>query len=694
MASFHPGSPAIAADERAEEIVITAERRESSLQSTPLSITALSGAALDRSGVEDTAELPMVTPGLVFTTNSVFGQPYIRGVGSDLITAGADPAVAVLVDDVYQARSVAAVQDFFDVDRVEIVKGPQGTLLGRNTTGGAIRIFTRDPTAEFGADADLLFGNYDQLRVRGFVNIPVVDDRVMLRISGLRSQRNGFSENLFLGRDLDDADVWATRGKLLLVATDQLEILVSGDFSHDHSTRFLAPKVSPPLTGSPAYLAGGTVPADPRDVLFDTQPFVDAEAWGTSSKIAWHSNSLAFDSITAFRKTDFRERLDLDATEISFLTNAPHERSESLTQEFQLRSRNPGAFDWVTGAYYQREWVSQSLDVQVVPASIRDQPNADLTTDAFAVFGEASYAFLERWRFAAGVRYSYEKKRENYVETVNGAIVASFKPKDHWDAWTPRFVLEYQPVDMIMLYATVARGFRSGGYNTTVAQPYPFDPEYLWSYEAGVRWSLWGDRGHLHIAGFYGDYDDMQLQVVSPNSAVPYPLVENAGSATIWGVESEWFLRPFEGFELDGALAFLDTRIDNLVAVNPNSPVPEFDQSGNRLPKAPRFSAWVGAAYSLPFLFGTLTARVDYKYQSRIYFDVFQDHFASQSSYGLVGARLSFAVADSGWVLSVWGENLSDELYAQSNIRLDGSLGNLFFWGMPRTYGLQVAFHY
>lgn len=688
-------APAFAQDERPEEITITAERREGQLLRAPLSIAAFSGPTLDNAGVESTADLSFVIPGLVFTTNSVLGQPYLRGVGSDLITAGADPAIATFVDDIYQARSVAAVQDFFDVERVEVVKGPQGTLFGRNTTGGAIRIFTHDPAPEFAAETDLLYGNFDKLRIRGFINVPVVDDRVLLRISGLRSQRDGFTDDLFLGKDLDDEDYWAIRGKLKVLATNDVTILVSGDYGREESSRFLAAKLEQPLAGSPAFLAGGTVPADPRKVLNDTRPFADVEAWGVSGKISWDSEGVAFQSLTGFRKTRFRETLDLDGTEIAFVSNSVHEHSESFTQEFQLQSQTSGPLEWLAGLYYQHEKASQTLDVRIIPASIRDQPNADLKINAVGVFGEASYRFLDRWKLSAGLRYSYEHKRQDFIETVNGGVVADFDQRDDWDAWTPRVALEYLPNETLLFYASVARGFRSGGYNSTTAQPFPFDPEFLWSYQIGSRWSPWEGRAHLHLAGFFYDYEDMQLQVVSPSAIIPFPLVENAGSATVWGVEAEWFLRPFEGFQLDGALAFLDTRFDDLVAVDPNVPITGPDQSGNRLPKAPKFSVWLGAVYDWsPTSLGTFTARVGYKYQSKIYFDIFQDDFASEPGYGLLGARLSFAVADGGWVLSVFGENLTDELYAQSNIRLDGTLGNLFFWGAPRTYGFQVAFHY
>ncbi len=687
------GAPAFA--EPVEEITVTAERREKSLAKAPLSITALPGPELEASGVFGTVDLPFRTPGLVFTTNSVLGQPYLRGVGSDLITIGADSSVATLIDGVYQARAVAAVQDFYDVERVEVLKGPQGTLFGRNTTGGAIHILTRDPIADHGADVDVRYGNFDALRVRGMLNTPVVEDRVLFRVAGLYKLREGFTNNLFLDRRIDDENLWALRGKLRVEASETLSFQLTGDYRFEDSSRFLAAKaVSSPV------VPDEDLPGGRRRVRFDQRTQAEVEAWGLRGSLEWSFDAASLLSLTGFRRSLIEQALDVDATEVPAISNFPEERSDTFTQEFQVRSPEPvtfewlpGSLEWLAGALYLHEEASQSVDVFF--PGLRDNPDADLTTHALGVYGQLTWAPWELLRLSAGLRYSWEEKQQDFEERINGALVTAFDQRDDWDAWTPRFVVELLPRSDLLVYGNVSRGFKSGGYNSTVAQPFPFDPEFLWAFEAGLRWSPWEGRVQLHAAGFYYDYDDIQLNVLSPTSIIPLPLVVNAGSANHYGGELTLTLQPVEGLRFEGSVALLDASFDDLVAVDPNDPLGDPDQSGNRLPKAPTVSAFLGAEYGFePLPAVRLSARVEGSYQSKIYFNIFQDDLASQGDYWLLNARVASEFAEGRWVLSLFGRNLTDKDYAQSNLRIESQVGNLFFFGAPRTWGFQVSLRY
>jgi iron complex outermembrane receptor protein len=684
-------APPSTADDAVETIVITAERREKTLEQAPMSVDVALGEDLDTSGVVSTAELPFRVPTMVFTTRGPLGQPYIRGVGSDLEGSTADPSIATFVDGVYQARMVAAVQDLHDVERVEVLKGPQGTLFGRNTTGGAVRVFTRDPHDDLEVGGDFGYGNYDALRFRGFLNAPLAQDAVFARVAGLVTLRDGFTKNLFSGRRLDDEEIWALRAKVRLLPAEDVSLLLSGDCSRNTSTRFMAPKLVEPLETSPAFLMGGTVPEDPRKVLYDTRNESDVTMWGIAARLDWDLSALSIRSHSAFRETDFEGSIDLDATEIPFLTNHPSQNSKAFTQEIQLASTGEGALQWLGGVFYLHEGGSQLYDFRF--GIVRDELESDTEVNAVGVFGEASYALGESWRATAGLRYSYEHKSIDFLERVNGGIAAAYERADDWDAWTPRFVLEYRPLEELLVYASVSRGFKSGGYNGMLFQPEPFDPEFLWAFQLGSRASLWGERVRLHAALFYCDYQDMQLQVIS-DLAVVLPKVLNAGAATIWGAELDWRARLFGGFYLEGAAAYLDASFDDLDAVDPHDPTASTDQSGNRLPNAPEFSIWLAADYPLELPFGVLTPRIDYSFQSEIYFDVFENRYVRQGAYGLLNARITFEDHEQRYFAALFARNLTDELYRQSNLASPGVFGNAAFWGPPRTYGFQVGLRY
>jgi iron complex outermembrane receptor protein len=681
--------PALA-DDRPEEIVVTAERRETPLQEAPLSLAIVSGEGLDESGIETTLDLPLRIPGMVFTTNSVLGQPYIRGVGSDIISVGGEASVATFVDGVYRARPLAALQDFYDIERVEVLKGPQGTLFGRNATGGAIHVLSKDPEPELVAGGDLLYGSFDALRIRGFANVPLLDDRLLARLSGIWHQREGYLHNQFLGTHRDGEGFGALRGKLAATPLDGVQLLFSGDYSREQSSRNLAPKLGQPLTGSLAFPAGGSVPAAPRQVLYDVDPHADVEDFGGSARLEVDRETFRVTSLTACRETRLREALDLDATQRDYVSNFPKEDSQTVSEELQVASLNSGRFDWIGGVFYLHEDASQSLDVRIPPLGIRDQPGARIDVDAVGVFGQLGWNASEQWRASAGLRYSYERKREKFSETLNAAPFADFDRAKDWDAPTPRFVIEYTPRPDLFFYASAARGFKSGGFNSGVAQEEPFAPESLWAVELGSRASPW-ERTRLHASLFYYAYDDIQLQVIS-DALIPFPRVENAGSATIWGAEAELAAEPLDGLGIQASGAFLDAHFDHLSTFDPNDLAAGPDQSGNRMPRAPQFAAWVAVQYALRLgRFGTLTPRAEYRYQSQIFFNIFEDRQVRQSAFSLWNLWLGFQDRSGRYSAAVFARNLGDELYRQSDIRVDGSVGNLLFWGAPRTYGFQVA---
>jgi iron complex outermembrane receptor protein len=692
-----------------EEVIVTAERRAASLQRVPIAITALTGDQLSNSLINDTMELQFHVPGYVFKTNSVLGQPYIRGVGSDVITAGAESSVAFFVDNVYQTRAASTLQNFYDIERVEIVKGPQGTLFGRNATGGAVHIITNKPVNEFEANAELVIGSDSRIRLSGAWNSPLTE-HVALRLAGLISNRDGYSKNVFLGIDVDDEKYYALRGHAIYQPANDLELLFSFDYSQDDSNRGLVQHPDP-VNGINLGLIppfDGEVRDDPREVTHNENIFADVKRWSSRLQLTKHFASVEFKSLTSYGESDFVELLDLDASNADFVSNFPSEISDVFTQEFQVASQNNRIIEWVAGVFYLKENAFQKFDIEIafpVPGGpeflpVRTEPSGDIKSEAFGIFAQGSYNISNSWRATLGARYSYDERRQHYRQVITdpfgilgGSMVIENDDRGDWNAWTPKVGVEYFHSDRVMAYGSIGRGYKAGGFNTTAFQS-SFDEEDLWAYEIGLKTSTVSGRSQLNIASFYYQYNDIQLLTLPPGAPLgSFPIVFNAAGASYRGLEVEFHSRPTSSADINLSIAWLDAQFDEFVALDPNNPQNgEVDRAGESLPQAPELSVNASAQYIwLIEEFGSLTLRGEFHYQSKIFFNTFQDDVVSQNGYTLVNAQLQWENSDKRWSIALWVKNLTDELYANTIIRQDPLVGSLRFWGAPRTYGLQFS---
>ncbi|RIK92375.1 MAG: hypothetical protein DCC73_13345 [Proteobacteria bacterium] len=708
-AAMSPASHSLAADSLAlEEIIVTAERREASLQNVPISIAAFTGQQLQKSGLQTTMDLQTRTPGLVFSTNTALGQPYIRGIGTDIINVGTDPSIAVHIDGHYQTRSTAAVQDFFDVERVEVVKGPQGTLYGRNASGGAINIITNSPSNELEAAGDISYGNYGRISVHGMVNVPILDDKVALRVAGFRTNRDGFSYDVLRNTDVDDDDVWAVRGKLRMELTETVTLTLGADHSEVRGARNGAPTVDPDSPAPARDLFGAAVNTDPRVVQYNNDFYTHIDHTNLSAHLEWDLGSVLLKSITGYTDAKNRIELDIDATEIDFTWSNENEDINAFTQELQLSSKSDGNLEWIFGAFYLHEKAKQRFHVFISPlAADLDYPVAN-RVDAYALFGQASYRVTESLRLTAGLRYSYEKKKGDFLYIVTdpfglltgvaggGVFVSQSAPEESWKAWTPKFGIDYFVNDDVMLYVSATRGFKSGGFNL-LGSGEQFDPEYIWSYEGGLKSMLFDKRLKLNLAAFYYDYTNLQVNRFNPATGGATTSVTNAASAEVKGIEAEALALISEGLELDMSVALLDAEYKTYFTANPDAPDPFIDQdlSGNTLPRSPKFSFGAGLQYTHDLAnYGRLTLRGEARYQSHIWFDQFNSENVEEDNYTLLNAFLTFESQDERWRAQIYGRNLTDKLYRQNVIRATSIIGTLDIWSAPRTYGLEVGFRY
>lgn len=685
-------------------IIITPEWQPIDAQQASKTVDHFTGEELEASGVRDTIDLQNLTPGFVFKTNSVLGQPYLRGVGSDIISAGSEPSVATFIDGIYQPRAYDSIVDFFDVERVEVLKGPQGVTLGRNVTGGAVGIYTRDPEPDPAGHADLRMGDYNLRQAQGAVNLPIGNSKLMVRLAGAVARRDGYVDNLFLHNTVDTEDYAALRGKALYAPTQSFSLLFSAEHHSENSSRELGFHPDPTANnGGVAF--GGIVPDDPRQMTANVDPSIDTQANRYSAKLTFKRQDLTFVSTSAYLHSAAALALDLDYTDVDFAANFPRGSSDAVTQEFRLSSQSPvRPLSWTTGVFFLREQADQKLDVRLPLAQVSNVPDGAVDTHSYALFGQIAYRFSSTWRGKAGIRHSRDQRSLDLVQTVSdplgvlgpaGTTVSRQNERKQWQATTPELGLEYSPAKNRLYYLTVSRGYKAGGFNTSSVQP-PFDPEFLWDYEAGVKTTFPQQHLRVNTALFHYDYENMQLD--TPPTGAPagtFPIVINAAKATIDGADFDVLFEPSHNVDLSlGATALFTARFDQFVSLDPNNPTSNPDHAGQRLPQAPDLSLRLGAGYAWPVSEGRVTLKGQYRYQSLTYYNIYQDETVRQGGYGVVDAGLTFEPPKGDWSVELYGQNLTDKLYAQNVIRMDPLTGTLRLWGAPRTVGLRVGYRW
>ncbi len=664
-----------------DEIIVTAEKREESLQKVPVSVTAMTGEALTSTGISNVEDLQFFVPGVSITNDSM-AIINIRGIGTSAFGVATDPSTTVHYDGVYIARPTTSYQDLFDVERIEILRGPQGVLFGRNSAGGTLNIISKMPTEELSGTLGLTLGNYGKRALSGTIAGPL-GDKAGVRVTLLGNQRDGIYRDTVTRRRYQNEDNLAARVTLALDPTDNLQIVLRADASRDRETGYPAIRGFYP----PGFAAAGaTIPTRSNEIALDTVPRYDVDAWGISSTISLDAGPVTVKSITALRKSKVAQVLDVDATDL-FLRNIEFfERSRSITQELQLLNNADGRFRWILGAFYLNEKGDDEIRI-LEPGRRLAIPESN-TTNAFALFGQVSYEPVDRLRLTGGLRYSYEKKNFAYRIFSGSTEVDNAQPSASWTAWTPKLGVDYEVSDDVMAYASATRGFKSGGFQ--LGDGKPFLPEYLWSYEVGLKSTLLDRRLRANLSAFYYDYTN--LQVVQYINGVAS--TTNAGQATIKGIEAEFMARPTERITLTSTLAWLDARYDVY-----------FDQgtslTGNRLPNAPRWNISLGGEYKLPIgTSGTLMLRADMALRDKVFFKPNNDVRYAGNRSTLVNGRIAWQPANERWELAAYGRNLTNERYASYKAVGTDPTGisnpdlPLTVYGEPRQYGMQMRYFF
>ena len=701
-------APAAESEEAgADVIVVTARRREERLIDVPVAVTAFSGEELANRGALDITDVAQVTPNVTLeasrATNSTLSA-FIRGVGQQDPVSGFEAGVGIYLDDVYLNRPQAAVLDIYDVERIEILRGPQGTLYGRNTIGGAVKYVTRRLPQEFSVKARATYGTYDQAEGVLTASAPLND---IVRVGGsiARLSRGGFGDNLTLGIENYNKDVWGARLSLEMGGYGEpVFIRVSGDYTRDKSNPRGGHRLIPGLVSGAPVL----------DDVYDTRgglddPEQDVEAYGMAINAEVNfSDAVTFRSISAWRRDDSYTPIDFDALPAVDLDVPGVYFNEQISQEFQLLWDDGGPLTGLVGLYYLDAKADTLFDVRIFTTfpGLTAFTEAAVDTETYAVFGDFTYDLTEQFSVSLGGRYTWDERtasilRQNYLGGGSpffggagipfGAPGTDFTGSREFKKFTPRASISYMPTPDHNIYASYSQGFKGGGFDPRgvganapdldgdgvrsddeIAAFLSFAPETVDSYELGYKGSLMGGRLNVAVAGFYADYTDVQIPGSVACTVAGLPsfcgIVSNAGKATFKGVEFEADARLGGGFNLATAIGYIDAEyneyITNIVVNGVNTPtdVAEFREVQN----TPEFTASGTLSYTAPLGDGDIYLGTTIAYRSKTHQFEIPNPYIDQEGYALVDASVVYTAPGERWSIGLYGKNLTDKQYKTS----------------------------
>ena len=757
-----------AAEATIEEIVVTARKRAESLQEVPVAVSAFSQEDLERQNIQEFVDLQAQLPGVYISqiqSDPSIAVISIRGQTQADTLMTTDSSVGVYVDGVNLPRQAGLNANLFDLERVEVLKGPQGTLYGRNTTAGAVNLVTRKADYE-GLHGYLrgAAGNESYTQFAGALNVPLADNAA-LRLAAQKTDQDGFGKSNFTGADLYDQDEVFLRGSLMWDPTDRLNIQLQADYMHldeggaaeklvQPGGNIVDPNNTLPITPSlvagielgalnPAHIPNAASPvpgptfipgliAGYQALLGYTQGSLletDADAdvfskttlWGGGLTIGYEINDdVSFKSITGYRNWDSDRLLDLDGTPFTILHPYLFVDADIFTQEIQLLGSG-ARLDWVVGGFYSREeGIDGSRTLAVRPLNpTRNVTEGKVTNKSWALFAQGTYALTEALNLTAGLRWTEEKKKlvnMNRLELadVPGLVIAcrvppgnlpidscGAKSSDTFNDPSWLVSLDHAINDQTMVYGSISRSWRGGGQNlradgADLAAAQPFEPETALNYEAGLKGDFLDSRLRANAAVYVTDYEDVQRSIIVPGSAPGsvVTVLTNAAAAEITGFELEAWLQPTDNLTLFGTVGYMDFKYKDFESFAQDGAT-VVDRSGEEI-RLPEWQYSVSARYDTPIGNNNLGIQVDYAWVDDINTNPTSavPEAVTQDSYGLLNARIDFALAESGLTLTLWGRNLTDEIVIAGTTDFTGNLGHtVSHVNRPRQYGLTVTWN-
>ena len=719
-----------------EEVVTTARKRSEPLQDTPVASTVLGGQALDLTFHGDLKTLPFPAPNVNIATVSAFQNAVsvaIRGIENAEIDSTIDPVVGIFIDGVYMARPVASSMDLFDVEQVEILRGPQGTLFGRNTSAGALQIRTRRPSGEFASRGKINVGEYGRMDVRASVDLPIVQDKVNAKIAVMSQTMDGYFTSNVNGRDLGAEEILSVRPMIEFKPNDHLDITLIGEYHKNKSEPRPQQNESPSSRLLCILHSFCGFPFDNGSEEFDVDTvdvgFINAEIWGLTAETNYQIDKGVFTFIGNYRKTEEEVVYDPDAVLYPMFLVDRDQPHEQWSTEFRFQSTGYEKFDFVAGLYYFHQEYELERNTTLGVASPTPLTHLLSITgqdhDAWSVFGEMHYFVNDKLTVTVGARYSEEEK--DYFQKPFGPFPNTGAQIDNSESWSdfgPKFGVNYQWNSDLMTYFSYTKGFKSGGFNGRCGQTatclLSFDPEEVDGYELGLKADWLDNRLRTNVAVFWSEFKDLQRTAIvplPPGAANPQETVtDNAAGATISGIELELTALIGNNFRLNFTVGILDAEYDSFCAdidgaatytsmpmsncggvVTQTTGAPggegaylvDEDRTGFDLGRAPETNYSINAMYDLPLSNGgNMMFHTSYIWVDDLFTD--DSEVSLRENTHLLDASISYEDPDGRFRVSLYGKNLTDELYVDTRTIVP-PLFDTRAVSSPRRYGIEFG---
>jgi iron complex outermembrane recepter protein len=703
-----------------QEIVVTAQKRAENLQTVPIAVTAVTGESLQDQQITSVSALANSAPNVQI--NSFSNSPdsavfTIRGVGVNDADPYVGTTVSVVVDGVVVGVNTAALLSLFDIERVEILRGPQGTLFGANTTGGVVNVITKQPTGEFGGEAQVVYGNYNRLNINAALNFPITDS-LAGKISVLHSGHDGFFRSINNGRRLGSTDITSLRGYLKYDNGGSYDATLIGEYTRSRNGSQTSVSFTDPsqVLFRPGF---GTEDGEPTfrrgysDIVPDRN---DRDTYSITLTQNLETSLGNFVSISNYREYSTDLFSDDDSVPADLLHTRRRTDHHQFSQELRDTIDLSDNIQLLIGGFgfYQKYTLIQAGALNGFVPGLAQPQSQRQTNWSLSAFSQIYIDLTEQFRLQAGIRYSHEKTKarsttaafvdpsgiatlDNQVPPPGTELVAAGRKS--WDNVGYKIGLDFKATDGVLLYGYYARGFKSGGFTGRIAVVEdigPYDPEHLDTFEVGLKADLFDRLLRVNLAGFYNLYKDMQVvQNLTFPSGANSASIRNAGKAKTKGFELEVTAAPVEGLTLNGAVAYLDAKYDryDTQALDPNGNLVDVSFAGNRLMNAPKWNASASINYELPVGPGKAKLFVQDTYTSPKFTNFTNFPQEKTEKINLVNATLSWSPDDERWSIGVWGRNIFDKHYFAQKLYLPGTF-SIAGMGAPREYGLDFRYNW
>ncbi|WP_139139380.1 TonB-dependent receptor [Sphingobium phenoxybenzoativorans] len=697
-----------------DEIIVTARKRSEGLQAVPIAVSAVTASSLEQRNIVRLDQMSAVVPNATFKTAASIPtevQPFIRSIGDRSSEPSQDLSNAISIDGVYLVNIAGSNVDTFDVEQIEVLRGPQGVLQGRNSTGGAVNIRTKRPSGELHARAMVSYERFDALQLKGYVEAPLAQDVLAVKLSAFRTTGGNYSRNVITG-ERDTGGIRAAGGRigLLFTPSSDFTAYLTADYSKDSSPPPAVRAANHSGSIAAPYNGAYAQPQPRVCALFQEcstyAPYTNAFSLtgpnhsknrGLALNLDWDIGGITLSSVTGYRAVNQMTNIDLDATPSMIFNLQPRNvRIRAFSQETRLASNGDGPFSWLVGGYYLRSRIDLER-TSVLGGPLFGQPVGVTSTgtqfrspdtDSYALFGQLSYQITDQWDISVGGRQSWDKK--SLVSTPTATSGTGVFKRD-FNAFTMEATTRYRFTPDTLVYLRFAQGYRSGGFNgaaTTLAGINSFEPEKNDAYEIGLK-SSWLDRRlKLNLTGFYYDYRDLQLIAIDQAPGIGLiQRVINAKGLRASGIEFETSFSVTDNFTLTGNLSYLHTKYRSQIL---NLGFGNIDLADAKRQYAPKITGMVQAQYSIPIGDNKLVLNGSLNYRSLTQLNDVPTDVAMQKAYALVDAEIAWHLPDDRVTLSLFGQNLTDKYYKAYG-DANGGLFNLVIDGRPRTYGVRAT---